>query len=103
MRAEVHPINLQGKPLPKALRETQAPFTGALKIAENRLHAFGRVVTCANLINPRDGAGLPVLPELVDVQLIWLDDKNMRLRGIEQVDGILYAQTWDIKVLNVKS
>jgi len=103
MRAEVHPINLQGKPLSKSLRESQAPYIGALKISENRLHAFGRVVTCANLIDPKNGTDLPVLPELVDAQIIWLADKNMRLRGIEQVEGVLYAQTWDIKVLNAKS
>lgn len=99
MRAEVRPIFVRGKEMPKAVREKEPARRGALSVAENRLHAYGRVVTCAKLTSTSDGLDTPLLPELTDVQIIWLMDSSMRLRGIEQVDGVLYGQTWDIKVL----
>lgn len=102
MRAEIRPINVRGKSLPKAVRLNESAYTGTLRIFENRLHAFGRVVTCATLTDPKDGLGRLALPELLDVQIIWLDDNGMRLRGIEQVDGVLFGQTWEIKVLHAK-
>lgn len=40
-----------------------------------------------------------LLPELVDAQVIWMNDKTIRVKGIETIDGTLFAQTWDIKVL----
>lgn len=35
----------------------------------------------------------------MDVQVIWVEDSSMRLRGTEKVEGVYYAQTWDITVL----
>jgi hypothetical protein len=99
MRAEVRPVFVRGKSMPKAVREQEPARRGKLSISENRLHEFGRVVTCAKLTSTSDGLDTPLVPELTDVQIIWLMESGMRLRGIEQVDGVLYGQTWDIKVL----
>lgn len=99
MRVEVRPINECGRPLPTAQRRKQAGNQGKLQIAENRLHAQGRVVLCATLTHATDGLGTLLLPELTDAQVIWVEDNRMRVRGIEQVEGTLYAQTWDITVL----
>ena len=99
MRAEIRPINHRGKPLAKSLRMKQPPSSGELRIFENRMHAFGRVVLCATLTSATDGIETEQLPELVDAQVIWLDDRQMRIRGVELVEGILFAQTWDIRVL----
>ena len=99
MRAEVRPLNVLGKPLPKAQHQKEPACRGKLHVAENRMHAFGRVVNCATLTSATDGLDTPLLPELLDVQIIWLDNSSMRLRGIEDVGGTLFAQTWDIKVL----
>lgn len=99
MRVEVRPINLHGKPLSKANREALPPTRGKLKVCENRLHAFGRSVRCAQVVSTTDGLESELMPELMDVELIWLDDHVIRLRGVESVDGTLFAQTWDIKVL----
>ena len=41
----------------------------------------------------------PLLPELTDVELIWLDAGNLRLKGTELIDGAGYTQTWDVRVL----
>lgn len=102
MRAEIQTINLRGKPLPKGLRMSQGIFTGTLRIRENRLHDFGRVVTCATLTNPKDGLNTAILPDLIDAEIIWLADDGMRIRGIERVGDVFFAQTWDIKVLSAK-
>ena len=99
MRAEIRPINVRGKPLNKGLRESQAAVTGMLQVIERRLDALGRVTLCANLTDALNGLSTPKLPELANAELIWLSDDKMRLRGIEEVAGIQYAQTWDIRVL----
>ncbi|WP_374259395.1 hypothetical protein [Aquabacterium sp.] len=99
MRVEIRPINLRGKPLKKAERNALAPVRGNLKVFENKLHAFGRAVRCARVLSTSDGLEADLLPELLDAELLWLDDKAIRLRGVEQVDGTLFGQTWDIKVL----
>jgi hypothetical protein len=99
MRVEVRPINQNGRPLGKAERQSSPPSRGRLKVAENRLHSFGRVVMCAKLVSATDGLETELLPELLDAELIWLDGETIRLRGVEQVGGALFGQTWDIKVL----
>jgi hypothetical protein len=99
MRVDVRPINICGRPLPKSQRTKQPASQGKLRIGENRLHELGRVVLCATLTDTSDGLETPLLPELMDVQVIWVEDSSMRLRGTEKVEGVHYAQTWDITVL----
>lgn len=99
MRIEVRPLNHLGRPLRKSERTKSPPCRGSLKVFENRLHSFGRAVMCAHVVSLTDGLESDLLPELVDMQLIWLDGATMRIRGTESVDGALYGQTWDIKVL----
>ena len=98
MRVEVHCINHRGRQLERAERSRQPVLRGELKVFENRLHPFNRAVLCAQVLSVTDGLEQPVLPELTDVQLIWLDGKRLRLRGVESVDGALFAQTWDLRV-----
>lgn len=99
MRAEVRPLNLRGKPLDKAVRARTPASHGTLRVFENRLHVFGRAVTCATLTSTTDGLETMLLPELLDVQIIWADDYVMRLRGNEQLDGAFFGQTWEVRVL----
>ena len=99
MRVEARPINLRGKPMAKAERSALPPARGNLKVSENKLHSFGRNVRSARIVTATDGLENDLLPELLDAELIWLDDTAIRLRGLEQVDGTLFGQTWDIKVL----
>lgn len=99
MRVEVRTINQKGKLLKKADRLNLPPCRGELKLLENRLHTLGRATTCARIVSAGDGLETDLLPELVDASVIWMDDKAIRLRGIEIIDDIHYSQTWDIKVL----
>jgi len=99
MKVEVRPIYQGGKPIQLATRLKGPPVRGKLKVFENRLHAFGRNVRCASLSSATDGTDTALLPELLDVEILMLDGEAMRLRGMEQVDGCLLGQTWDVKVL----
>ena len=99
MQAEVRRINRQGKLLRKSEWSKAPPCRGTLQVFENRLHSFGRVVMCATLKSRTDGTETLLLPELLDVELIWLSGKTLRLRGIEQIDGVLFGQTWDVEVV----
>ena len=99
MRVEIRPIYNCGKPMPKAQRLKEPAHRGKLSIIENRIHAHGRVVTCARLTSLTDGIATPLLPELTDVHILWLEEDQIRLRGNEQINGVEFAQTWDIKVI----
>ncbi|AUN95855.1 hypothetical protein [Pseudazoarcus pumilus] len=83
----------------KAERARQPVVRGELKVFENRLHPFNRSVLCAQVLGALDGLEQPLIPELADVHLIWLDGKRLRLRGNEMVEGALFAQTWDVRLV----
>lgn len=99
MKVEIQPINDKGRPLTKALRLKSPAFRGVLRVFEDRMHEFGRVVRCAQVVSQTDGLETVVLPTLLDVELLWMDKAAMRLRGTEIIDGVLFGQTWDVKVL----
>ena len=73
MRVEIRPIYNCGKPMPKAQRLKEPAHRGKLSIVENRIHAHGRVVTCAKLTSATDGIATMLLPELTDMHILWLD------------------------------
>lgn len=97
MRAKVRPLNVRGKPLFAKDAARQELYAGTLKVMENRLHRLGRTVTTATLCPHTADIPHPML-ELYDVTLLWLEDQRLRLRGFEDLDGVQFAQTWDIEV-----
>ena len=98
MRVKVSPLNVLGKPLFKRERDKREVYAGKLKVLENREHRLGRAVTVARVVSTTDNTEAPLL-ELYDVALLWLEDTKVRLRGFEDVDGVQYAQTWDVEVV----
>ena len=99
MRVEVRPLYLNGRSVPKQIRDRDAARTGDLTIVENRNESLGRLVTVARLVGHADSTDLSLLPDLTDVHIVWLAAKTMRLRGNELVDNVWYAQTWEVRVL----
>ena len=99
MRAEVRPIYVRGVPLNARSREKLPASVGDLRVLEDRLHKLGRVVVCATLVGANDGLEQPLLPNIVDARLLYINDKTIRLQGNEEVDGVFFSQTWDVKVL----
>jgi hypothetical protein len=96
MHVKVRKINSMGKPLFSGDPTRQTVFPGRLKVMENRIHALGRVVVTASIIDTID-ANAATLIELYDAVLLWADEKRMRMRGFEDIDGIQYGQTWEIE------
>lgn len=99
MKVEVRPLNVAGRPLRGAALKTQAPAKGRLRVFEDRLRDKNRWVRCAALVSVTSGTEHRLLPDLEDVQLLWADDGRMRLKGIEEVDGIRTDQTWEVRVV----
>lgn len=98
LQVRVRPLAYQGRPLFKEELEKRDVYEGALKVVENRIHRLGRVVTTATLTGRHNEADVIFLA-LHDVVLLWMDRRKMRIRGFEDVDGVEYAQTWDIEIL----
>lgn len=98
MRVKVRPINVAGQPLFARERERRDVFAGELKVMENRIHPLGRVVTTARVIDTVDNVESALI-ELYDVTLLWIDGKQMRLRGFEDIEGVQYGQTWDVEIV----
>lgn len=98
MRVKVRPINVAGRPLFARERERREVFAGELKVMENRIHPLGRVVTTARVIDTVDNVESTLI-ELYDVTLLWIDGRQMRLRGFEDVEGVQYGQTWDVEMV----
>ena len=73
-------------------------YWGILQINETRSHALGRVCVTAQLLSATDPAMPPVVGELTDAAVLFLQDGRMRVRGFEVVDGTQYGQTWDVKL-----
>lgn len=99
MRVEVRPLNVSGRPLTRAAHLRLPASVGMLKVIEKRSGKLDRIVLCATLTSVSDGLDTELLPELGEAQVIWIDDGVMRIRGIEVLDGVQYAQTWVVKVL----
>lgn len=96
MRVRVLPMYRRGAAYTR--REGTPPVLGDLRVTEQRDPRLGRAVTMARLVG--DGAGeADVLPELRDMRLLWMREREMRLTGLEHVDDAAYAQTWHVEVL----
>ena len=99
MLVEVRPLNLRGRLLFKDERGKAPPCRGMLRVKEKLIRSFGRTVPVAGLFSANDGFAEEMLPTLLDARILWAEQGRMRLHGQELVDGVLYGQTWDIKVL----
>lgn len=98
LHVRVTPMHYEGRPLFKDSPQHRAAYEGDLVVREDRMHAYGRVVTVAKLLGRQDGTEVVVL-QLNDVVLLWIGNRKMRLRGFEKVGDTEYAQVWEIEIL----
>lgn len=96
MRVRVMPMYRLGAAYLR--REGTPAMLGDLRVAEQRDPRLGRAVTLARLVDAGNGDA-DVLPELRDMRLLWMREREMRLTGLEHVDDTAYAQTWHVEVL----
>jgi len=52
----------------------------------------------AELLSLVDGPDSILVPALHDACVLSLANGRMRVRGFELVEGVQYAQTWDVRV-----
>lgn len=99
MRVKVRSLRKEGRLLWTSAAEAKAPsHVGMLTVNEKRDPSLGRTMTRAKLTSIAAGSDTDLLPELLDVQLLWAGDQKMRLAGFEYIDNVAYAQTWSIEV-----
>jgi hypothetical protein len=70
-----------------------------LTVDQKRDPMLGRTLARAKLTGISAGSDTDLLPELLDVQLLWAREQKMRLAGFERIGDVAYAQTWAIEVL----
>ena len=100
MRVKVRPLRKEGRLVWTSSVEAKAPgFAGMLTIDEKRDPSLGRTMPRAKLTGIAAGSDTDLLPELLDVQLLWAREQKMRLTGFEHIDNVAYAQTWAIEVM----
>ena len=100
MRVKVRLLRKDGRLLWTDATEAKAPgHAGMLTIDQKRDPVLGRTLARAKLTCIAAGTDTDVLPELLDVQLLWAREQKMRLAGFERIGDVDYAQTWAIEVL----
>lgn len=73
-------------------------YQGELRLHEARSQHLGRITPSAKLVSTVDGAESEVLPDLCDAAVVFMRNQTMRVRGFEMLEGVVYAQTWDVEV-----
>jgi hypothetical protein len=96
MYVKVRQLNHRGKPLFKGQPERQKVYEGVLRVLETRPNRLGRGTTTAQVLDQASGVETTLL-EIYDVGLLWVRERNMRMRGLEFTDGAEFAQTWEIE------
>lgn len=99
MQVDVLPMFERGRSRPQSERELGPHTRGELRVYERRVHELGRSVRCAKVVSAVDGTATPILPELLDAEVIWVEKNKLRVRGNELIGGSLFGQTWDLKVV----
>jgi len=96
MRVKVRPMRRFGQLHRFKEIEAMPPHVGVLKVNEVRDLRLERRVICAQLLDLRNEAH--IIPALSDARLLWAEDGQMRMTGIERVGDSEYAQTWAIEL-----
>lgn len=101
MRVEIQLVNELGRALLTGERTVKAPkHVGELRLREERSAEHGRSMLVATLQDARGGLREPVIPALLDAQVLWIEAGSLRIRGTERIDGVECAQAWAVKVLS---
>ncbi|MDB5823678.1 MAG: hypothetical protein JWR21_2382 [Herminiimonas sp.] len=100
MRVKVRTLRKAGQLiLPSPELPVTPRFAGVLSIDEKRDLVSGRTMARAKLTGITTGPETDLLPELMDVRLIWAKDQKLRMAGFERIGNAEYSQTWSIEVV----
>lgn len=89
----------RGEEIPRKIRQSTPSIEGELDHREERINRIGRTVRVAKIKDPADPKLLSKLPLLVDAVIEYAVGDAMRIRGVEEEEGVLYGQCWDIRLI----
>lgn len=87
----------QGRPLPlHRLAFPQPSYSGSFSFKEAHVSQFKRTLPVARLLSDQ---GHDMVPPLYDAKLLWMEDGEARVTGIEidQVSQRRTVQTWNVR------
>jgi hypothetical protein len=93
MRVRATPKRDRGRARSDREMQTAQSVAGDLIIVQQQSQLLGRFSSVASFhkTGPRD---IDPLPPLHDVVLSWMGPNGFVLSGIEEIDGVTYAQSW---------
>ena len=93
MKVRVVRMRHQGVPVERKRVNHDPGVVGELFVEEHVDKACGRTLRVARLAStgPLDSS---LVPQLADVQLLWVGNQGFVLNGVEQVNDAVYAQSW---------
>ena len=68
------------------------PLRADIHIGDHHSEPLGRVSTQAWVFNPSPGTD--IIPRLHDAKVNGMAQLGININGVEEVDGVLYAQSW---------
>lgn len=102
MYVKLTPLFHRGVSIPAKVRDSTPNITGVLHVHEERVARIGRTVRIARIKDPSDATVQSKIAPLYDAVIEYLVDDHMRIRGIEEEEGVVYAQCWDVRLVKVK-
>lgn len=101
MYVKLTPLFYKGVSIPVKVRNTTPSVTGILNLHEERVARIGRTVRIARIKDATDATIQSKVAPLYDAVIEYLVDDQMRIRGIEEEEGAVYAQCWDIRLVKI--
>lgn len=98
MKVKVKPLFSQGRLIRARERQESPPYAGILVIREARDSEWSRNITTARVFQNTSGTECDVVPALHDIKLLYLSGHEMRLQGLERINEVVYAQTWQLEL-----
>ena len=81
-----------GVAIPSAQLGKIQPLRADIHIGDHHSELLGRVATQAWVFNRTPGPD--IIPRLHDAKVNGMAQLGININGIEEVDGVLYAQSW---------
>ncbi len=82
----------RGKAIPSDQLSKIQPLRGDIHIGDHHCEALGRVATEAWVFT--HSPGQDIIPRLLDAKVNGMAQLGMNINGVEDIDGVLYAQSW---------
>lgn len=81
-----------GIAIPPEILKKMPPIRADVHIGDHHSEVLGRVATQAWVFNPTPGPD--IIPRLHDAKVNGMAQLGININGVEEVDGVLYAQSW---------